>query len=65
MCESKAVIRENGVEKVLLEDVALLELREGGVVLYSLSGERVELKDVFVSRIDFINHKIYLMKKSS
>jgi len=64
MCESKAVIRENGVEKVLLEDVALLELREDGIVLYSLSGERVELKDASISRIDFINHKIYLTKKS-
>ncbi len=63
MCESKAVIYDNGNEKVLLDDVALMEFHGDAMVLYSIAGEKMELKNVSILKIDFINHKIYLVKR--
>jgi len=63
MCESRAIIYDNGSERVLLDDVALMEFRNGVIVLYSIAGERMELENVSILKIDFINHKIYLAKK--
>jgi len=63
MCESRAIIYDNGSERVLLEDVALMEFRNGVIVLYNIAGERMELENVSILKIDFINHKIYLAKK--
>ena len=59
MCESKAVLIENGKSRTILENIALLEITNEKIVLYTVTGEKVELKHKII-RIDFIKHTIYL-----
>lgn len=62
MCESKAVLIVNGYEEKIMDDVALLEVGEGKVILKNIMGDVLEVKYALL-KIDFINHKIVFMKK--
>ena len=63
MCESKAVVIENGEEKPILDDVALMEIDNDKIILYNIGGKKLVLEEYKLVRIDFIKHKIYLAPK--
>jgi len=60
MCESKLVVLENGEEKVVADNVAYLDLERMEAI--RLGGERVSLKDYQLKAIDFLNHKILIIR---
>ncbi|RLG72348.1 MAG: RNA-binding protein [Thermoprotei archaeon] len=62
MCESKAVLIVNGREEKIMDDVALLEMKNGKVVLRDIVGNTLEVNYV-LSKIDFLNHKIMFLRK--
>ncbi len=62
MCESKAVLVANGREEEIMDNVALLEIRNGKILLKDILGESLEVNYV-LSKIDFINHKIVFIKR--
>ncbi len=64
MCESKAIELTEAGEKLLLDDVALLENKDDAIILYNIEGKKIELpKDQYViARIDFLKHKIYFRR---
>ena len=66
MCESKAIELAEAGEKLLLDDVALLENKDDAIILYNIEGEKIELpKDQYeITRIDFLKHKIYFRRCS-
>ncbi len=61
MCESNAYLAEkNGQEKLLMEDVVLLEpQKDGTLLLVNLLGERKQLR-ARIDNIDFMKHKLLL-----
>ncbi len=62
MCESKAVLVVNGREEKIMDNVALLEIKNGKILLKDILGESLEVNYV-LSKIDFINHKIVFIKR--
>ena len=60
MCESKLVVLENGEEKVVADNVAYLDLERMEAI--RLGGERISLKDYQLKAIDFLNHKILIIR---
>jgi len=60
MCESKLVVLENGKEKVVADNVAYLDLERMEAI--RLGGERISLKDYQLKAIDFLNHKILIIR---
>jgi len=60
MCESKLVALENGEEKVIADNVAYLDLERMEAI--RLGGERISLKDYQLKAIDFLNHKILIIR---
>lgn len=60
MCESKAVIIENGEEKTIMDDIVFLEKTNQGYVLHRIDGKKLELPRKYrLVRIDFLKHTIY------
>uniref|UniRef100_A0A7C3YMW2 CooT family nickel-binding protein n=1 Tax=Geoglobus ahangari TaxID=113653 RepID=A0A7C3YMW2_9EURY len=57
MCESKVVLRENGNEKILMEDVIKIEVEGKKLKMFGLLGEYKEIEGRIVL-LDFKNHKI-------
>jgi len=64
MCESKVVLRRDGAEEELMDDVAYMKVSEGGVELVRIDGVRRTLSNVVIDEIDFINHKVFLRSSS-
>ncbi len=62
MCESKAVLIVNGREEKIMDNVALLEIKNGKILLKDILGESLEV-NYMLSKIDFINHKIVFVEK--
>jgi len=62
MCESKAILIINGREEKIMDNVALLEIKNGKILLKDIFGESLEVNYV-LSKIDFINHKIVFVKR--
>lgn len=60
MCESKLVVLENGEEKVVADNVAYLDLERMEAI--RLGGERISLKDYQLKAIDFLNHRILVIR---
>lgn len=60
MCESKLVVLENGEEKVVADNVAYLDLERMEAI--RLGGERISLKDYQLKAIDFLNHRILIIR---
>ncbi|MCD6488185.1 MAG: CooT family nickel-binding protein [Desulfurococcales archaeon] len=60
MCESKAILKKDGSEEPIMDDVALLEMTDRGILLIDIKGERKLLENHVIDYIDFIKHKIYL-----
>ena len=60
MCESKAILLRDGKEETIMDDVALLEVKDHKYVLYRIDGNKIELSEEYnLLRIDFLKHKIY------
>ncbi|NJE41750.1 CooT family nickel-binding protein [Thermococcus sp. GR6] len=56
MCESKAVVVENGKEEIIMEDVAFLYFKEGKPVIGDILGREMLLEDYELDSIDFLRH---------
>ncbi|ACJ16508.1 Hypothetical RNA-binding protein [Thermococcus onnurineus NA1] len=56
MCESKAVVVENGKEEIIMEDVAFLYFKEGKPVIRDILGREMLLEDYELDSIDFLRH---------
>ena len=59
MCESKVVLRENGEEKTVMEDVIRIEVEGKKIKMFGILGEYKEIEGRVVL-MDFKNHKIVL-----
>ncbi len=59
MCESKVVLREDGEEKVIMEDVIRIEVEGEKLKMFGLLGEYMEFKGRVVL-MDFKNHIIFV-----
>ena len=59
MCESTAYILKDGKEKLVLENVDVLENQEGRVKLISMFGEE-ETIEAKVKTLSLVDHKIIL-----
>jgi predicted RNA-binding protein len=57
MCESTAYLSEEGQEKLLLENVEILEQEDGMIRLVNLFGEEKRLKGR-VKSLSLVDHKI-------
>lgn len=65
MCESKVFMVEEGVERLVLDEVILLKPVEGGFTAVTLNGEAHVLRGVRLAYIDFLNHKVVLVRGAS
>ncbi len=59
MCLSKAYIERGGERKLIMDEVASMELGEGTIVLKTLLGDRREIA-AGIKRIDLLSHDIIL-----
>lgn len=57
MCLSKAYVDSGDGRKLLLEEVASLEIENGKLLLTTLFGEEKEIR-ANIKEIDFLNHNI-------
>ncbi|WP_456370379.1 CooT family nickel-binding protein [Geoglobus sp.] len=57
MCESKVVVRKEGREEVVMEDVVRIEVENGKIKMWGLLGEYDEVEGRIVL-MDFRAHKI-------
>jgi predicted RNA-binding protein len=62
MCESNLYVLEDNEERMVAKDVIYISLDEDGVTAVTLSGDKFEMKGYKVDRIDFMAHKILLVK---
>ena len=63
MCLAKAYLGESEAGELILEDVALLRVEEGKLLLRSLFGEQKEV-DCTIKTIDFQKSSIILESKA-
>jgi len=59
MCLAKAYLMGNGQRELLLEEVALIEIRDKTLRLSTIFGEKKELEAV-IKAVDFQNSSIIL-----
>jgi len=59
MCLAKAYLTGNGQRELLLEDVALIEIRDKVLCLSTIFGEKKEMEAV-IKAVDFQNSSIIL-----
>ena len=60
MCEIKVVLKQDGTEKLLMENVTRLEVLENGVSITSLFEGSKEFSHAVVRNIDFLAGKVFL-----
>jgi len=58
VCESEVYIIEGSSEKLLMEDVISLSIKDGKLVIYNEMGEMKEIEDVKEIRIDMVRHLV-------
>jgi predicted RNA-binding protein len=61
MCLAKACIGENGEEKLIMEEITLVEVEDETLFLNSLFGEQKKI-EAHIKKIDFMSHSITLEK---
>jgi predicted RNA-binding protein len=59
MCESTVYLKERGVERLLMREVAAIRPSSGKLVLTSILGDRLEIAAV-VAELDLMGHRIVL-----
>jgi len=60
MCQISVVVEREGEEEKVLDNVTSLDVVADGVVLSTFFEEPKEVKNVIISRIDFIGGKVFL-----
>lgn len=60
MCESSVYLLKGAEKTMVMEEAARLQVFEGGVVIVSALGERLELADVEIADANLIKHEIVL-----
>ncbi len=65
MCQISVVVEREGEEEKILDNVTRLDVVEDGVVLSTLFEEPKEVRDVVISRIDFLGGKVSLGQSSA
>lgn len=63
MCESSVYIVEQGEEKLLMENVELLENKNGILTMVDLFGEKKDIKAT-VRSLSLVDHKILVEPES-
>lgn len=64
MCLAKAYLKENDKDKLLLENIASIEISEGKLTLTTIFWETRELT-ASIKKIDFANSNIHLEEATS
>jgi len=64
MCLSKAFLKENGKSKLVMEDIALVSVNDGKLVLTTLFGEKREV-NATIREINFTNSRLTLTSGKS
>ena len=59
MCLSKAYIDRNGKRELVMEEIALVKIEDGKLLLRTLFGEQKEI-GANIREIDFLNRSILL-----
>lgn len=62
MCESKLFVLEDNEERLLVEDVIYIASGVDTITIMTLAGDRKELKGYRVAKVDFMAHKVLLVK---
>ncbi len=65
MCQMKVMLDREGQQELVMEDVASLEVVEGGIKISTLFEEPKLISDVTVTMIDFLSGTTTLQNKTS
>ncbi len=65
MCQMKVMLDKEGQKELVMEDVARLEVVEGGIEISTLFEEPKLIPDVAVKMIDFLSGTATLQQKNS
>lgn len=60
MCQMNIMLDRDGDQELVMENVTLLEVKEGGVEISTLFDAPQQIRDVVVTTIDFTNGKVIL-----
>ncbi len=60
MCQMNIVLDKAGDQELVMENVMLLEVKNGGVEISTLFDAPQQINDVVVTTIDFNNGKVIL-----
>ena len=63
MCQMKVMLDKEGQDELIMEDVARLEIVEGGIKISTLFEEPRLIPDVTVKIIDFLSGTATLQQK--
>ena len=59
MCQARVYLRQDGGEHLIMEDVALIEVKGDACILWTLFGEQEQVQGRMV-RIDLLKHAVHL-----
>lgn len=62
MCEARVVLRENGAESELMEDVSSVVPAEGGLLITNILGETMTI-DARVTEIQMVHPHTVILEK--
>ncbi len=65
MCQMKVMLDKEGQQELVMEDVASLEVVDGGIKISTLFEEPKLIPDVAVKVIDFLSGTTTLQNKTS
>ncbi len=60
MCQMNIMLDRAGDQELVMENVTLLEVKDGGVEISNLFDAPQQIRDVVVTTIDFTNGKVIL-----
>ena len=62
MCQMRIILKQGGSEEVVLENAALLEVTDEGILVNALFEQPKLIHGATVSGIDFLENKVTLIK---
>jgi predicted RNA-binding protein len=63
MCLAKAFIRQDGEEKVVMDEIAHVTVNNGRLVFSTIFGQQEQI-EALVQEIDFVHHVIILKRSA-
>ena len=60
MCQMSVVVEDEKGERVIMKNVSELSVSSVGVQLNRMFERPIEVKDVVITKIDFLGGKVYL-----